>query len=96
MPVLTTKEAYFTMAPDWVCEVLSPRTQRADRVKKRPVYARHRVGWLWFVDPLEKYLEVFRLEGDLYQLLGTFSDDAKVRAEPFDAIELDLSILWQR
>ncbi len=27
-------------------------------------------------------------------MLGVHRDDAKVRAEPFDAFELDLAILW--
>ena len=33
-----------TLAPDWVCEILSPSTERLDRVRKLPAYARHGVG----------------------------------------------------
>ena len=34
--------AFFTLAPDWVCEVLSPSTARIDRGEKLPIYARGR------------------------------------------------------
>lgn len=54
-------EPFLTLAPDWVCEVLSPSTVRLDRVRKNHVYAREGVGHLWFVDPLAHTLEVFVL-----------------------------------
>ena len=50
MPVFP-ETAYFTLAPDWVCEVLSPGTARIDRVVKMPLYAEQGVAWLWLVDP---------------------------------------------
>ena len=67
-----------------------------DRGEKMPVYARERVGHLWLVDPIVRTLEVLRLEGESYRVIRTWRDDAKVRAEPFDAIELDLAISWAR
>ena len=39
--------AFFDLAPDWVCEVLSPGTRRIDQVGKRVIYAREGVGHLW-------------------------------------------------
>jgi Uma2 family endonuclease len=86
--------AAFTLAPDWVCEVISPGTEAKDRVKKMPVYAREGVGHIWLVDPLERTLEIFRLESGRWVLAGAFAGETKVRAEPFDAIDLDLAILW--
>ena len=88
--------AYLTLAPDWACEVISPSTEDIDRAEKMPIYARERVTHLWLVDPLVKTLEVFRLDGDSYRVVHTWRGNARVRAEPFDAIELDLSILWAR
>lgn len=88
--------AAFEMAPDWVCEVLSPSTARLDRGEKLPVYARERVAHVWVIDPLQQYLEVLRLDGETYRIVGTYFADARVRAEPFDAIELDLTLLWAR
>jgi Uma2 family endonuclease len=86
--------AFVTLAPDWVCEVLSPSTAALDRTKKMPVYARERVRHLWLVDPKARTLEVFRLEGASYLVSGAWDGAARVRAEPFDAIELDLALLW--
>jgi hypothetical protein len=51
---------------------------------------------VWFVDPGPQTLEVFRLDGGGWRLAMTVAGDARVRAEPFDAIELDLSGLWAR
>jgi len=39
---------------------------------------------------------VLRLDGATYRIVGTYFTDAKVRAAPFDALELDLTVLWQR
>ena len=87
---------YFTLAPDWAAEVLSPSTARLDRIEKMPLYARQRVGHVWIIDATLQSLEVYRLDGDSFRLMLTSSGDAKVRAEPFDAIELDLAVLWAR
>jgi Uma2 family endonuclease len=83
-----------TLAPDWVCEILSPSTERMDRVKKLPAYARHGVTPAWLINPATRTLEVFRREGTTWVLAATHADDAIVRAEPFDAIEIDLLHLW--
>jgi len=88
------KAAFFTLAPDWLCEVLSPSTERLDRARKLRVYARERVGNIWLVNPETRTLEVYRRSEDRWLLLATHESDAVVRAEPFDAIELDLLPLW--
>ena len=86
--------AFITMAPDWVCEVLSPSTAGIDRAEKLPIYAREHVSHVWLVDPLAQTLEVLRLDRDAYRLVATSRGDAKPRAEPFDALELPLAALW--
>jgi Uma2 family endonuclease len=85
---------WFELAPDWVCEILSPSTAGLDRVKKRALYARERVPYVWLVDPDGRTLEVLRLEGERYADAGAFEGDARVRAEPFEAIEIELAALW--
>jgi len=65
-----------------------------DRAEKLPVYAEHRVSQAWLVDPLLRTLEVMRPESARWSLLATHHDDAKVRAEPFEAVDVDLSALW--
>ncbi len=95
MPVMEEAE-FFTLPPDWVCEVLSPSTRRHDRRGKVPVYLRERVAHVWLVDPQAKTREVSALDGVTYRLLGTHAGDERVRAAPFDAIELELAALWLR
>lgn len=88
--------AAFELAPDWICEVLSPSTGARDRADKLPIYARSGVTHAWLVDPQLRTLEVLRREGDKWVLLVTYRDEALCRAEPFDAIELALGVLWAR
>ncbi|HSB61636.1 MAG TPA: Uma2 family endonuclease [Vicinamibacteria bacterium] len=86
--------AFLTIPPDWVCEVLSGSTERLDRVKRLAVYAREDVRHAWLVNPIQRTLEVLRLESRRWVLICTQEGDARVRAEPFDAIDLDLALLW--
>jgi Uma2 family endonuclease len=94
MPTLPDT-AYATLAPDWVCEVLSPSTVQLDRAKKLRVYAEHGVKHAWLVDPLARSLEVLRLQGTHWALLDVHLGDVTVRAEPFEALELPLGALWE-
>lgn len=87
-------EAFITVVPDWVCEILSPGTLRIDRMKKMPIYAREKVGHVWLVEPRERTIEVFRHDGRSYTLVGTFGGDDAVRAEPFEAAEIPPAFLW--
>ena len=93
MPQLT-RAAFTTVAPDWVCETLSKSTERTDRADKLPIYANAGVQHVWLLDPRTQSLEVYRHQTDGWLLLGVHGDAEKVRAEPFDAIEIDLSLLW--
>ena len=86
--------AYIETPPDWLCEILSPSTEKYDRGDKRDIYARAGVKLLWLLDPRVKCLEVFELNGGRWQLMGTHHGDAGFRAVPFDAVELNLGDLW--
>ena len=86
--------AYFSLAPDWVCEILSPSTASFDRVKKLAVYAREQVAHAWLVDPLVGTLEVLRLENGYWVIVATHAGDAVVRVEPFADVEINLGALW--
>jgi Uma2 family endonuclease len=89
-------EAFFTLTPDWICEVLSPSTNRFDRTKKLPLYARSGIPHLWLLDPLAETLDVYQLQGGYWVLLVTHGGNDVVRAIPFDALEIDLKRLWGR
>lgn len=88
--------AALTLAPDWVCEVLSPSTEALDRVQKMGAYAREGVKHLWLVDPRPQVLEVYRLEDGRWSRLAAHLGNVTVHAEPFASLALELGLLWER
>ena len=94
MPAIPNVPA-FTQPPDWLCEVPSPSTRTLDRTRKMRIYAREGVGFVWLVDPTPRTLEVYRCtESRTLDLMATHTDDAAVRAEPFDAVSLVMNRWW--
>lgn len=87
-------EPYFSLAPDWVCEVQSPSTAALDRGKKLRVYAREGVKHAWMLDPLAETLEVLRLGNGLWTIVSTHVERSVVHPEPFQALGLELRLLW--
>lgn len=92
----TRDVAYHSTAPDWICEVLSPSTRDLDRGKKRDIYAREGVSWLWLIDPGTPALEAFVLQVGEWKPTATLIGDAKVSVPPFDEISFPLSDLCSR
>ncbi len=86
--------AHYDLAPDWVCEVLSERTRSRDKGQKMRIYAREGVRHVWHVDPLARTLDIFRLMEGQWLLVHSFAGEETVRAEPFDAIDLELALVW--
>ncbi len=95
MPALP-EAAAVELSPDWICEVLSPRTAALDRADKMPVYATAEVRHAWLIDPAIRTLEVFRREERGWGLVRTWKGDARVCAEPFQVVEIDLALNWAR
>ena len=88
-------DAAITLAPDWVCEILSDRTEALDRGAKRRIYRREGVRHYWICDPRIHTLEVYRLDNGRWIEVDTYEGDVTVRAEPFEAVELNLARLWR-
>ncbi len=88
--------AAFQLAPDWVCEILSPSTEGVDRSVKMPIFAREGVEYVWLVGCASKTIEIYQLDGKSYRLLLTHHGSEPARLVPFDAIEFDVGALWQR
>jgi Uma2 family endonuclease len=94
MPTLP-EAAYFTLVPDWVCEVLSKSTENVDRNDKLSIYAEQGVRHVWLVDPIARTLEVHaRPEDGRWREVHVHEGDVRVREAPFEAIELELAALW--
>jgi Uma2 family endonuclease len=88
------EETPIRIAPDWVCEVLSPGTETFDRGVKATWYASVGVAWLWIVDPEVKTLEVFRNDAGAWRPEGGWQGDGDVAARPFDVYPWPLASLW--
>jgi Uma2 family endonuclease len=86
--------AWLSVAPDWVCEIVSPSTEGIDRGKKLAIYARERMPHLWIINPVSQVLELLALNEDRSTLMATHVGAVAVRAEPFEVIEVDLAALW--
>ena len=86
--------AYFTLVPDWVCEVLSPSTRRLDLGGKSEIYARESVRHFWLVDPDARSLEAYALRDAAWLHIDTLFEDASVSLPPFEAVTFNLGDLW--
>lgn len=95
MPKLPSQKQAIMMVPDWLCEILSPSTASYDNIVKRRLYAEIGVGHIWYIDPTRKELEVCRLVDGKWLQLGVYGADERVKAEPFEAVEIDLAEWWE-
>ncbi|MFO0608824.1 MAG: Uma2 family endonuclease [Polyangiales bacterium] len=95
MPAMP-REKSITVAPDWVCEVLSNTTRRHDLRTKKPFYARMGVAWMWVVDPDAMLVTAHRNEGWQWVEVGAWADEKDARIPPFEAAVVDVSEWWVR
>lgn len=93
LPVIPD-EPFLTLPPDWVCEVLSKSTERTDRLEKMPLYASVGIRHAWLVHPRDRSVEAFRLHDGKWLSIGVYKDSDRARIEPFDAVEMELALLW--
>ena len=84
---------YFSLRPDWVCELQSSGTA-SFRARKMAIYAAEHVPHAWLIDPAGRTIEVRRLEDGRWASLTTHAGSAIVRLEPFEDIDLPLALLW--
>jgi Uma2 family endonuclease len=84
------------VAPDWVCEIVSPSKPAFDRVRKRRLYAKYGVPFYWIVDPAARTVEALRHDAALgeWREVGAYDDDSLARIAPFEAVELEVGRLF--
>lgn len=80
--------------PQWACEILSPSDARIDWIKKQHTLHVHGVAHYWIIDPQTELLTVLRHHADGYLVALTAGRGDVVRAEPFDAIEIEIDDLF--
>jgi Uma2 family endonuclease len=88
------EHAFIDIAPDWVCEVLSPATGRLDRGPKRRIYAEAGIPHLSLLEPTEGTLEAFALSGRQWLLLTTIQRGEQISTAPFEAVSFPLDDLF--
>jgi Uma2 family endonuclease len=87
-------EAYFSTVPDWICEILSPSSVKTDRIIKQQLYLSWKINHYWIVDPILKSVEILERAAENWVVKGLYSENDKMRAPPFDMVEIDLKSLW--
>ena len=81
-------------SPTLVVEIFSPSTAVVDRTRKRGLYARYGVPYLWFVDPDTREIEAHVLERGAYRLARQISGGEPADLPPFVDLALVPSSLW--
>jgi len=87
------EENPLTILPDWVCEVLSPATEKEDTTIKRPLYAQCGIPWIWIVDPAKRIIEVYETVNNRPALTAIATEDERIVLPPFGT-EFDVGPFW--
>ena len=82
-----------TSRPDWLCEIVSEANRTVDTVTKLRRYHQAGVPHYWILDQMDRTLTVHRHTADGYLVVLRATAGERVRAEPFDAIEVDVAVL---
>ena len=68
--------------------------RRRDGLQKRRIYADHDVPHYWLVDTERETLTVLKLTDQGYVEVMTAERPGRIHAEPFDALELQVGVLF--
>jgi Uma2 family endonuclease len=79
--------------PDLVIEVLSPGTERRDRVQKLDLYAQYGVPEFWIVDPKAQNIEFLLLDNGRYVV--TPSAGGRYQSSRLPEVEIELATFWR-
>jgi Uma2 family endonuclease len=82
-------------APDWVVEILSPRTAAKDQVRKRALYEAHGVREYWLVHPVDRVVTVYRLgAGGLYAAASVHETTGTLDVTALPGLTIDWSLVF--
>lgn len=80
--------------PDWICEIVSPSNASTDTVRKLRIYHLASIPHYWLADPRDATLTVMRWSEPGYTTVLAAQRGEIVRAEPFEAVEIDVGTLF--
>ncbi len=80
-------------APDLCVEILSPGTERIDRLRKLELYARFGVTHYWIIDLAFRTIEEYALSGEVYRVRSIARYDEPFRPAAFPGFEFRLSVV---
>ncbi|MBF0607480.1 MAG: Uma2 family endonuclease [Candidatus Magnetobacterium sp. LHC-1] len=81
--------------PDMVCEIVSKGSHGKDTVTKKKIYEDFRVPEYWIVIPELETIEVFTIEGDIYELFSLAEGEGVVRSKVIEGLEFDVKDVFE-
>ena len=85
---------YIRGAPDLLVEILSPSTERRDRIVKRELYARHGVPEYWLIDPYAKTITVLTLGANGYDTRAVYGAGDTLTSPTLSGFNVDVSLIF--
>lgn len=76
-------------APDFIVEILSPKTAKLDLVNKRRQFARHGVDELWIIDPVEKTVAIHRFAENPDAAVAVVKEGEPLSTPHFPGLNID-------
>lgn len=88
------QDKYIEGAPNLVIEILSPYTQKLDRITKKRLYESYKVAEYWIVDTDKKTLEVLSLKGSSYKTMGVYKEEDNVASELIKGLKFSVKEIF--
>ncbi len=82
-------------APDWIIEIISPRTAVYDTKTKFELYAENGVAEYWIVFPGEQSITTFVLHNGEYQPTGVYDEVGPIRSHTLPELQLEWANVFQ-
>ena len=91
---VVAKDGYWQGAPDLCVEIISPGSGKHDRVTKFGIYQAHGVREYWIVDAEERFIEVWTLAGNQFQLHGKYAEGNQFTSTVLPALTITVSEIF--
>lgn len=82
--------------PDVVIEILSEATETSDRIRKKTLYETYGASAYWIVDPGDKTIDQFILQGETFRLNGTFGPSQQLTSPVIEGLTVPVEHVFAR